>query len=285
MNLIRNTGGRSPRISWRGAIGATVVVATLPAIGLASTSPGDRGPAYDSPETRVTVERMLAAHGGMDAWRNAEAIAFEHVMFMPQPPQGRSVWALHTEVVDQASRRSYQEYPLTGARLGDDGTQIWSSDWAGPSPPRMMSKSAYYFTFIPWLTQDEGVSLETATAEELPDWDSEIVGVRMTFDGGGDTFLLLLDATTGHLEGLKLWIGDRRILDQFGVPSDVDRIPGPLHEYRTFGEAGGLRVPLEYHTRGPDGSTIGYHVMSNINLDARFEEDRLAPPTDAEFGS
>ncbi len=38
---------------------------------------------YDNPQTKEVVEKMVAAHGGLDTWRNAPTISYDNIFFNP----------------------------------------------------------------------------------------------------------------------------------------------------------------------------------------------------------
>ena len=52
-----------------------------------SAGPIVAAPTYDSDQTRETVERLIDAHGGLDAWRKAKTLSYDNLFFNPSYEQ------------------------------------------------------------------------------------------------------------------------------------------------------------------------------------------------------
>lgn len=237
-------------------------MALLGALLSATAAGAQEGPTYDAPETRAIVERVLEAHGGLEAWRRAETIAFDHVMFTPHLlKEGDTRWWTSREVVHKPTGRLYQEWPVDGARMAFDGTRVWSVGWKRPNSPQGMARVHYRFLFLPWLTQDEGTVLARGDDETLPGDDRASLTVTMALPGGeGPPMALFVDPDTYQLRG-------------FGY--------GPArHRIDRFGDADGLSVPIDWTTT-VEGRVIGHHLALHVTLDAPWDPARLVPPSDA----
>ncbi|MCI0450995.1 MAG: hypothetical protein L0Z51_01240 [Candidatus Latescibacteria bacterium] len=126
------------------------------------------------------VQDMIAAHGGMEAWKNAPTVSFTDQWGESAPRMAF--------VVEQSSRRAYFDIPGTATAGAWDGGKAWSVDWPTPTPVRFIALLNYYFVNLPWLTQDPGVILSEPGTGRLRDDSVEYVTVMMTFEPGtGDT--------------------------------------------------------------------------------------------------
>jgi hypothetical protein len=189
----------------------------------------------------AVVADMIAAHGGLDAWRVAPAVSFEDEFAAPGSPASVSRVS-----VEQGSRRAHIEYPGANASAMWDGTNCWSRNWSFPFPPRFIVLLNYYFLNLPWLTMDPGVKLaESGTAKILAD-PTEYVTVMMTFEAGtGDTpddyYRLYIDPATKRLKACDYIVTYRALL-----PEGVASTPEHLLVFEEHQTVGGLVVPVKY---------------------------------------
>ena len=232
----------------------------------ASAPPPLRGP--------QVVQDMVAAHGGMEAWRSAPTVSFEDDFGVPgQPAQVSRV------VVETSRRRVYIDMP-GGASLAWDGTKSWSMGWQSPLPPRFLALLNFYFLNLPWLSQDPGVKLGEPGTGSLPNDATEYVTVMMTFaPGTGDTpddyYRLYIDPATKRLKACGYVVTYQALLPP-GVPST----PEHTLVYDEMVEVGGLLVPARY-TIYENTAVYATCSVRNWAFDKPFDESRMTMPAGA----
>jgi hypothetical protein len=244
------------------------------------------GPTYASDESRKVIEAMVEAHGGIERWRAAPAISFTDVMHDEYHELGGWAWWAAREVVDQKTRQVYQDWPFIDARLGYDGTDVWTTGWKRGNPPAMMVHFFYYFVNLPWITQDDGVLLSEPAEFNWPGIDEPLTEVKMTFEnrpGPGKSvngyFVLYIHPETNRLVGYQYTGGYRPFLDAFGFPPERELF-GPLWRLITaYEEVGGLLFPTAFHTMPEAGERIvGDHLILNIDISTPFDADKSQVP-------
>ncbi len=238
------------------------------------------GPNYASPESRVIIEKMVEAHGGLDKWRSAAAVSLEHILHIPNGP-----WMVKREVVEVGTRRMYSDWPLLRAHVAFDGEQTWSTQW----PSRMLPPNSTLYTgFVPtnlvWLTQDDGAKLSAPRLETFPgDPDGgQYHVIRLTYDGGDDYFELYIHPERYRLRGFETIVTHGGMLDAMGLPPEVKAFGPMYHDFRRYAEVDGLVFPQQWITRMVgNGEEIGQHLVMNHALETSFDEARMRMPSDA----
>lgn len=247
------------------------------------------GPAYATAETRRVVTAMVEAHGGIDRWTNVPAIRFDNIMHNNYHDKNEFAWWVAHEVIDQDTRRVWQDWPMDDAQIGFDGEQVWSVNWNRGNPSASMVHFFYYFVNLPWLTQDDNVLLSAPSRFTWPGTDIELHEVRMTFaDAPGvgksakDFFVLYIHPQTYQLFGYQYGNGYKPLVDLMNMPEGQE-VFGPLWRRITrYEEVGGLLFPTSFHTM-PEANEriVGNHVILNIDISTPFEAEKSTPPADA----
>jgi hypothetical protein len=247
------------------------------------------GPKYASEESRRVIEAMLEAHGGIETWLAAPAIRFTDIMHDEYHKRGGWAWWAAHEVIDQKTRRVYQDWPMIDARIGYDGENVWSLNWQRGNPPASLVHFFYYFVNLPWLTQDEGVLLSEPAEFNWPGIDVPLIEVKMTFaeisspgKSSNGYFVLYLDPETYRLVAYQYANGYRPLLDAMGLPPERDLF-GPLWRRITrYEEVGGLLFPTAFHTMPEAGERIvGDHLILNIDISTPFDAEKAKMPDGA----
>jgi len=242
-------------------------------------------PEYANEETKRVIEMMVDAHGGIDRWRAAPSIRFDDLMHMEGHEKGQFGWWVAHEVIDQETRQVWQDWPMNDARIGFDGTEVWSENWNAGNPSAMMVHFFYYFVNLPWLTQDDGVILSAVEKSTWDGIDGELYKVRMTFDGapsvgksGKDFFVLYIDPESYRLVSYQYGSGYEPLTAMMGMPKGS--VFGPMWRVIThYEEVEGLLFPTAFHTMsGPDGRMLGDHIIMNIDVTTPFETEKAARP-------
>ncbi len=220
---------------------------------------GGTGPDYATADTRAVIEALVAAHGGMDAWRAVESIRFR--MFTKVSGSGNA-W-LSTETVEPSTGRSFLDWPVLNASIVYDGKEVWSVNWPPAPPPGFFPRLSYAFVSLPFLTQDDGVALGPVEHGRVPGDSTEYLTVRMTYPRQnasipGDYYKLFIDPASHRLKAVV------------------------FEEYTTVGA---LTLPTYYVTFGfnPRNKNISnaLHAVFDISVDGPFDEARMQRPTHA----
>jgi hypothetical protein len=253
---------------------------------LATRAPSP-GPHYASDQTREVVERMIQAHGGMARWQNAETISYDNIFFNPYAGAGNPWW-YDREIIEQDSRRTFQDWSTDQATIAWDGSNAWSTNWERDNPPAFMVHFFYYFVNLPWLTQDAGVHLGPVERVQLPGSDLQFYAIDMTFEGpvsrvksGADTYRLFIHPESWLLQAYQYSTGYAAMLEAMHIPEG--EIFGPMYRWHDdFVTVDGLTFPSRMHTMPPDASeTWGYHLLANYSLEQEFQASWMEMPTDA----
>jgi len=231
---------------------------------------------------------MVAAHGGLEKWRNASAIRFDSHL---EVHFGGDKWVPFAEeaVVDPRSRRVYAKLPNpdgTYGRIAFDGVRAWSAgslQGIARAPARFTAWRNFYLFSLPWVTQDPGVHLGEPGRARLPGDETDCTTVRMTFeDDTGDTpkdhYVLYIDPDTHRLRAAEYVMTYAAMM-----PNGVDESPPSIFMWEETATIDGLVVPTRYtvywskdHSVAVRNGTIG-----NWAFDAGFDGSQLEMPEGA----
>ncbi len=237
----------------------------------AAGAPAAEGP----PESLALVERMVAAHGGIEAWRAAPSVSWVEVW---ESPSGGAD-APTRVVVEQGRRRAYHAAVDGPARLAWDGERAWSLDYQGP-PPRFVALLNYYFLNLPWVVMDPGVRLSAPGSASIPGDPTPYRTMRVTYEAGvGDTpddyYLLYLHPETGRLHATEYIVTYRALL-----PEGVAHTPPHLLVYDGWTTVAGLAVPTHF-TIYENEALYAACSIRDWSFREPFDEKRLEMPAGA----
>lgn len=245
---------------------STSVAAVLTVVGLAPAAAAQQGPTYDEPATREIVEQFVEAHGGMAPWdTRGEAASYTHTMYTPTLyAEDDTHWWISHEVVEyDPAGRLYHEWPIDNAKLAFDGEETWWVNWQRPNSAVGMRRVHFGFVFMPWLTQQNNVTLARIDGDVLPDDDVESIVVTMTYEGRPNpAFTIYIDPDTHRMRGFIKG--------------------GAVHTIHRLGEYDGALVAMDW-TTWAGGSVIGHHSITQLDLDASIDPEWLVRPEGAEF--
>lgn len=243
-----------------------------------------KGPSYDGNRTKAVIEKMIKAHGGLTAWKNSPSLSFEHIMSVPQSPTFKP-W-LSNETHHPISRQSYIEWG-DGAKLGYDGKDVWSKDWKILNPAGMMSRVAFFFLNIPWITQDDIVNLkliEDSVVDHIEKGKS-FYTIHMTFDGASpyEYYDLYIDKASHMLKGVKYAFVDKDLMKIFKVPAEVKSMGPHLKVFKEYTEVDGLKFPSRYDTHDltQGGLVFGVHNITKYSVSKTFPYSKAKRPQGA----
>lgn len=217
------------------------------------------------------IHDMIAAHGGMDTWRNAPTFAFTD-QWGDAPATAF--------VVEQTSRRAYFDVTGTDIQVAWDGAKAWSMNWPTPTPVRFLALLNYYFINLPWLTQDPGVVLAAPGTGTIPGDETPYITVMMTFEPGtGDTpddyYRLYIHPETKLLRACDYIVTYQALLDE-GQSST----PEHLLVYSGTTTVDGLVLPTGF-TIYENGEVYAACTISDYSLATPFDEARMTMPEGA----
>jgi hypothetical protein len=223
------------------------------------------------------AQKMIEAHGGMDKWEKAPTVSFTDELI----PAGMSAGLNGNFTVEQGPRRVYAEFPAMNMRMGWDGEQAWSENWAVPYPPRFLAQLNYYFLNLPWLTMDSGVILGPPEKTTLWDDPVEYIAIRMDFEPGvGDTpddyYVLYIHPDNHLLKGCKYVVTYKALL-----PEGVESTPEHVLIFDRYQTVEGLVVPVHYSIHELDGGDYATCAVENWSFNRPFEEAKVKMPDGA----
>ena len=235
----------------------------------------------DQPEGRASaaeiVDRMVAAHGGMDLWASAATVSFEDEFRI-----GETETAPPSRVtVEQGPRRAYIDFPGTPTRLSWDGERAWSENWGGPYPPRFLALLNYHFLNLPWLARDPGVQLGEPDRARLWDDPLDYVTIRITYgEGVGDTpkdyYVLYIHPATYELKATEYIVTYSSLL-----PEGVEASSPHILVYDSYERVNGLLVPSHYTIYEEDHSIFATCAVRDWSFERPFDLDRMTMPEGA----
>ena len=242
---------------------------------------GVPGPVYATAETKLVIEAMVDAHGGIDAWRAVESFRFR---MLSKVAQQSNAW-LSTETVEPSTGRSFLDWPVLDASIVWDGEQVWSVNWPSAPPAGFFPRLSYTFVTLPFLTQDDGVSLGPVERGQVPADSTEYLTVRMTYTRQnasipGDYYKLFIDPASHVLKAIEFNITHP------GMIANPDQALGPIvHVFEEYTKVGYLTLPTYYVTFGfnPRNKNISnaLHIVFDVSLSGHFDETRMQRPADA----
>jgi len=250
-----------------------------------ATGAGALRRAQATPAALALAQKVIDAHGGVEAWRATKTLRYTQSLFIP----GDSIPWVATETVEQAPvRRLYQDWKSHGGSLTWDGKEVWTVNWGLENPPKLMPFLNYYSLITPWLSLDEQVSLDASAPAAIPGGDSTQFAT-LTIRFAPDTtrppvagyYRLFLDPANGRMRAMAYTVTYGPLLDSMGIPEGTNEMGPITHVYDGFTTVGGLLVPARYHTVGTDGALYGDHHVVGWEVDVAFDESRMVKPRNA----
>ncbi|MEL6184384.1 MAG: hypothetical protein AAFU79_07155 [Myxococcota bacterium] len=220
------------------------------------------------------------AHGGLEQWFEAGALAFTYDYQPVEGPRRTS-----HQVVDLLSARAYHEMtaPVTG-QLAFDGKMAWFDLKEGETyPARFWALTPYYFVGMPFVLSDAGVNL--AFSEDDPVKAGFARGtqvVKATFDPGtgdapDDYYVLYLDGKTHMVLGLRYVVSYAPFMRE-----GMSHTPEKLLVYEDYADYGGVKIASREvffaFAEGKKGPKVTLSEVSRIELPAAFDARRLEKP-------
>ncbi len=239
-------------------------------------------PEYQSNDTETIIMKMIEAHGGYKKWSQAPSIRFDNVMHNNYHQKNQFAWWVAHEVIDQKTRQVYQEWPMDKAKIGFDGKEVWQQNWSKGNPPEFMAHFFYYFVNLPWLTQDDNVTLSNVEKFKWPGLDKEFYQIKMSFKDKAtigkslkDYFILYIDPDSYLLTGYQYTVGYEPFLEVMGMKGKFE-VFGPMWRIITkYENVNGLIFPSAFRTMPEaDERIVGNHVILNIEIDKPFEYEK-----------
>jgi len=248
-----------------------------------SDSSMDMDSRYKNAETKRVIEKMIAAHRGLEKWKSKPSFSYTNTYIHPSDPS--DPWT-SDEIVENGRRRVFQNWPLDKAQVIYDGKGYYGVNWIRGNPPKFTAHLAFYFSNLPWVTQDPGVMLGEVRKKKILNEPKEYLAVKMTFGSGtgessDDYYNLLIDPETYTLRGIEYIMAYGAILDAFELPKDVKFLGSFIKKMVDYETVDGLKMFTKLITFGPKGEDYGYHTYKNWNFSKTFEDKLVTVPSNA----
>lgn len=239
------------------------------------------------PRTDEVVQKMIAAHGGYEKWKSIKTMKFKTAMHSKS--LGFIRFWISEQTFDMKTRRSYHDWPLIGSSMSYDGNEVWSVDWRLGNPPNHQHSVHFYYTNLPWLTQDKNVELGKTEKIKHKAFQNEVYKVKMSFienpiigKSPSDTYTLFIDSQTFLLVGYEYTVGFGAMLDVLDLPKD-QKVFGPVLRVNTYtGDLDGLKFPILMTTSNTEQTEeYGDHAVYGYEFNIEFDENRMKKPANA----
>ena len=266
-----------------------LLVLGVPACG--PTAETDRAPAMaaaaharlEASEGGRTVLRAIESAGGLEAWYGAATSAYR----WEYANVGSNIQFRSHLVADNHSRRMYHRLETLGdygasepidGRFAWDGTDAWM--WPAEIDrvnPRFWSSTGYYFSSIPFVLADPGLTYEAMPAETLDGetYDMVRVGFEEGVGDASDTYTLYVHPGTGRLRAIRYTVTFG------GRPAGGET----LFYYEDYTTVDGLTVPTHFmgyrFEGGRKGDFRNEAWVTEISFHEPFDESMLAMPEGA----
>ena len=221
---------------------------------------------------RQLLNEVIAAHGGLAAYRQFGGMKYEMVGFPLTPAVAKP----STSTVDLVSRNN--RIDGTGYTIGFDGKQAWSTP--GPEavglPARFYSLGSFYFIGMPFVFADGGVKLTDLGTQTYKGKTYRVLNAAYD-DGTGytakDDYNLFIDPATKRLA----------LINHSVTETGIERVTWEFPEWQTVN---GLLVPaklvfypgFDANPKGDGATTVVQKVSFST---ARPDAAIYAPPAGA----
>lgn len=236
-----------------------------------------------SPEGQVVL-RATEAHGGLTAWFEGRALAFDYAY---RPVEAGKPGRVSWQTVDLLGSRAYHDMtePVQG-QLAWDGQQAWSTFDPKAGAPRFWALTPYYFTALPFVLGDPGVHLarveDTAEAAGLP--PSDVIKVTFgagTGDAPDDYYVCYFSKENGMLLATRYVVSYKAFMKAQGLKHG----PEKLLVYSDWQPVGPIKL-AHTHTfyafdEGKRGALGTVATLTRTQYGAPFDEARLVRPEGA----
>lgn len=226
------------------------------------------------------VLRAIEAHGGLDAWHNAETSAY--IWGFSGSMRSRLVAHNRTRQIYHDILAFADEEVQGRVQMAWDGSEAWvyPDSLMEVVNPRFMATTGYYFQSIPFVLADSGLHYEVLAPALLDSVEHQIV--RVTFGDGigdayGDHYTLYIHPETYMVSALRY-----RSTFGRGRPTIDENMRETLLYYKDYVTVDGLITPTRFEgygfsegIRGPQyyGAESSEHSFSEP-----FDASRLAMP-------
>ncbi len=233
-------------------------------------------PTYKSANTKIIIEQMLKAHGGMQKWNSSPTLAFTHILVFGEPLA--TEFCVNRETTEIKTERTYHDWLAFDGKLTSDGTKSWTQNWQLGNPPSVNVNAIYYILALPWLTQKSEAVLEELPKAKLGNETILYNVVKMTFKKESKKspyqyYTLYIHPETHLLKGIVYNITNGAFLDLIGLPK-AEKSLGPFtHIIYTYKTVDGLIFPEKYDTFDPINHNAGRHIR-RIDKTRRFDHSR-----------
>lgn len=232
-----------------------------------------------SPGGQVVL-RAINAAGGLEAWYAAPTSAYG----WEYANVGSNIQFKSNLVADNASRRVYHRLVTLGdhgaaepidARFAWDGSDAWI--WTAEIDrvnPRFWASTGYYFSSIPFVLADPGVTYQVLPDEELDGtaYDMVKVGYEEGIGDASDTYTLYVDKETDRLAAIRYTVTFG------GRPARGET----LFYYNDYVTVDGLTVPTHFvghqFADGKKGDFRNEAWVTDISFHEPFDESQLVMP-------
>lgn len=226
------------------------------------------------------VLRAIEAHGGLDAWHNAETSAY--IWGFAGGMRSRLVAHNRTRQIYHDILAFADEEVKGRVQMAWNGSEAWvyPDSLMDMVRPRFMATTGYYFQSIPFVLADPGLHYEVLAPALLDSIVHQIV--RVTFGDGvgdayGDHYTLYIHPETYIVSALRY-----RSTFGRGRPAIDETMQETLLYYKDYVTVDGLITPTRFEgygfSEGSRGNQYYSAESSEHSFSAPFDATRLVMP-------
>ena len=232
-------------------------------------------------------ERVAAAHGGLDRWREVRSVSMEreHHFLRDEKP------FLFRIVGEESTGRIFQQWHQPAGEVAWDGERAWSNDWgfAGRFSERFTTGIGYFLASLPLRMTDDDTELLSVTRQAgvIPGDTNEYVVAEIeyeagpvrkpaAFDGRRDRFRLVIDPQTHRVAAVVEMRSYAGQLDISKAPAEQEHFED-IFVIESYAEAGGLVWPEAYALYTLDGRQYGKGRFFDYRVNVPFDEAWMQP--------
>lgn len=238
-------------------------------------------------ESKIILNKITAAHGGMKGWDKVKTVSFRYSLWVDFMQE----WFDSYEMTDKNTLRSYQDlYLPEKGKISFNGKDVWYEGISGKGePPRSRINFHYETITLPWTMQEYAISVSEPGSGKLPEDSADYITLNVempcvagcTTNGHSASYKIFIDPKTYLIKGIQYYITYGAMLDVMNIPADQKSFGPMTHVYRQYMAIDGLVVPNTYDTYTPQGKSAVHHLVTNFSWQKPFDEKRMNKPATA----
>jgi hypothetical protein len=235
--------------------------------------------------TKILVEKMQQAHGGLQNWKKAKTVYFNHHIVFGTDSTRQ--WWISREMTELSTMRFYETRPYENATIVYDGNKTWSTNWKQTNPPSMLVNNHLLQQVLPFLASHPMVVISKEPDVKLPANDSvSFLTLKLKFkqEANFDSakyYRIFIHPVSFRMAGWEYNITHPKQLKNIGLADSIKSFGPFINKIHTYTTVDGLLFPEKYDTYNPSGKISGNHLVLDYKINGKFDEKRMEMPFSA----